>query len=103
MSYRWFQVGGGCKIGAKTSVRLRQQREDGSWSDEGTAYQDELDSDVDVSDEEEDGADWGGADDDGNESWGATTPRSSRYHLTIVLLHSSSHLQSVLMIIDLSI
>ena len=74
---RWFQVGGGCKTGAKSS-RLRQQREDGSWSDDGTAYQDEVDEDVDLSDEEEVGGAWSGDDEDDDECWGVTTPRASR-------------------------
>ncbi len=74
---RWFQVGGGCKIGAKTSARLRQHREDGSWSDDGTAYQDDLNTDVELSDEE-DGGDWEGDDEDEDESWGerTSTPRT---------------------------
>ena len=76
---RWFQVGGGCKIGAKSSSRLRQQREDGSWSDDGTAYQDDLDQDVDLSDDDEIGGAWQGDDDDDDESWGVTTPRTPRY------------------------
>lgn len=84
---RWFQVGGGCKIGAKSSSRLRQQREDGSWSDDGTAYQDDLDQDVDLSDDEEVGGTWQGDDnDDDDESWGVTTPRTSRYPLGFEVL-----------------
>ena len=79
-SCRWFQVGGGgCKLGAKSAARLRQHREDGSWSDDGTAYQDDLNSDVDLSDDDE-GADWEGGDKDEDESWGQQiwTPKTSR-------------------------
>ena len=79
---RWFQIGGGCKVGAKSSSRLRQPREDGSWSDDGTAYQDDLDQDVDLSDDEEAGGAWlGDDDDDDDESWRVATPRTSRYPL----------------------
>ncbi|DBB07177.1 TPA: hypothetical protein ACH3X1_011744 [Trebouxia sp. C0004] len=77
---RWFQVGGGgCKLGAKGTARLRQHREDGSWSDDGTAYQDDLNSDVDLSDDDE-GADWEGGEHAEDESWGQqiSTPKTSR-------------------------
>lgn len=75
-----------CKVGAKSSPRLRQQREDGSWSDDGTAYQDDLDQDVELSDDEEVGGSWHRDDDyeyddNDDESWGVTTPRTSRYPL----------------------
>ena len=79
---RWFQVGGGCKLGAKSSSRLRRAREDGSWSDDGTAYQDDSEQDVDLSDDEELGGTWQGDDcDSDEESWGVNTPRTSRYPL----------------------
>ena len=72
--------GGNCKPGTKSSARLRQHGEEGSWSDDGTAYQDDLNSDVELSDDDQ-GADWEGADDDEDESWGQriTTPKLSRY------------------------
>ena len=79
-SCRWFQVGGGgCKLGARSTARLRQHRADGSWSDDGTAYQDDLISDVDLSDDDE-GADWEGDGNDEDESWGQQilTPKTSR-------------------------
>lgn len=77
--------GGNCKPGTKTSARLRQHRDEGSWSDDGTAYQDDLNSDVELSDDDQ-GADWAGADDDEDESWGqrVTTPKLSRYDYCMV-------------------
>ena len=88
-------MGGGAKNGGKTPAKQRQQRQDESWSDDGTAYQDEYTTDVDLSEEEAEGHRWEEAADDEYESSGehAVTPRASRWG-RIVLVLSCSFLTS---------
>lgn len=81
---RWFQIGGGNKSSRKPATRLRQARDDESGSDDGTAYQnEEQQSDVDLSGEDEDGgAGWNEYDEEEEDiHWSphVATPKAPRY------------------------